>query len=359
MNILGLGTAVPDESIDQVESARVAEQRCCDDETQRRLLNRAYRSSEIHKRHSVLLRQADGQFVYANLFPPRVSPADLGPTTQVRMDIYAREAAPLVVLAARRALDHAQVSAEEITHLISASCTGFFAPGLDYALINELRLPTRIQKAHLGFMGCHAALNALGVAHAICRSNPAAKVLVCAVELCTLHFQYGWDPEAIVANALFADGAAAAIVSAAGPAKGPRMVRAGSLLFPNSLEAMSWRIGDHGFRMTLSRRVPQLIHQYLRGWLSEWLAESDRRISDIGTWAIHPGGPRILTAAEEALQLAPSQTAASHAVLAEYGNMSSPTLLFILARLQRERASGPYVALGFGPGLVGECALFV
>ncbi len=120
---------------------------------------------------------------------------------------------------------------------------------------------------------------------------------------------------------------------------------------------MSWKIGDHGFAMTLSKQVPNLIARHLKPWLTQWLAQNGLRVEDVGSWAIHPGGPRVLVAVEESLGLRPEQTAASRAVFADCGNMSSPTVLFIIDRLRRADAPRPCVAIGFGPGLVAEAAL--
>src|SRR5690606_25220141 len=163
-------------------------------------------------------------------------------------------------------------------------------------------------------------------------------------ELCSLHFAYGWDPEATVANALFADGAGAVVCSASEPTA-PWHVRAtGTLLMEDSREDMTWRIGDHGFRMTLSARVPDLIRGRLGGWLREWLARHDLGLEEVATWAVHPGGPRILGAVEEALSLEPGSTAVSRDVLEAHGNMSSATILFILQRLRARGTALPCVA---------------
>src|SRR5262249_52586099 len=152
-------------------------------------------------------------------------------------------------------------------------------------------------RTHVGFMGCHALLNGLRVARAFVEADPSACVLLCAVELCSLHYQYGWDAERMVANALFADGAAAMVVvpGGAGPDHPGYSVYAdGSTLLPNCEDAMSWRIGDHGFLMTLSPRVPELIAEHVRPWLTAWLARHDLATQSVGSWAVHPGGPRIV-----------------------------------------------------------------
>jgi len=196
------------------------------------------------------------------------------------------------------------------------------------------------------------------VASAFTGADPNARVLVCAVELCSLHYHYGWEPQKVVANALFADGAAA-VVGVADEVRGAwRVTSSASCVVPNSADAMSWSVSDHGFEMTLGRRVPDLIARTLRPWLSEWLGRNGLDIEAIATWAVHPGGPKILSAVEECLALSPSSLKVSRSVLAECGNMSSPTLLFILDRLRRGGGDRPCVALGFGPGLAAEGTLF-
>jgi predicted naringenin-chalcone synthase len=177
--------------------------------------------------------------------------------------------------------------------------------------------------------------------------------------VCSLHFHSGWDPKKLVANALFADGAAALVGGGGGDGRGWRAAASGSCLFPDSARAMTWHVGDRGFTMTLSTKVPDLIARNLRPWLEGWLRDQGLGVADVPSWAVHPGGPRVLTAVEEALGLRPEVTAASREVFAECGNMSSPTVLFILDRLRRRQAPRPCVALGFGPGLVAEAALFL
>jgi predicted naringenin-chalcone synthase len=247
-----------------------------------------------------------------------------------------------------------------VTHLVTVSCTGFVAPGLDRDLIHTLRLAPTVERTHVGYMGCHGALNGLRVARAFTGADPGARVLVCAVELCSLHYHYGWDPEKLVANALFADGAAAVAgcPAAAAPRGAWRVAATGSCLVPASADAMSWVVGDHGFEMALSRRVPELIARHLRPWLQGWLERQGVPLAEVGSWAIHPGGPRILEAVEEGLELPRSASEASRAVLAECGNMSSATVLFVLDRLRARGARLPCVALAFGPGLAAEALLF-
>jgi predicted naringenin-chalcone synthase len=287
---------------------------------------------------------------------------------------YEISAPPLAVAAARKALAAAGIAPDDLTHVVSVSCTGFTAPGIEMALVAGLGLKPTIERTHLGFMGCHGAINGLKVARGCLGAEPDGRVLVCCVELCTLHFYMGWDPEKIVANALFADGAAA-VVCENTPRSGDRKTRppgeeadvdaawrlaaVGTVRIPDSETAMSWRIVDFGFEMGLSRRIPELIGIHLRGYVETWLDRHDLRLADIRSWAIHPGGPKILDAVEKSLSLTPADLEPSRTILAEHGNMSSPTLVFILDRLQRANSPRPCVALGFGPGMVVEAALFV
>jgi prepilin-type processing-associated H-X9-DG protein len=198
------------------------------------------------------------------------------------------------------------------------------------------------------------------VARAFAESNPDARILLCATEICSIHYYYPWNPKRIVGNALFADGSAALVGTGDknGPSKAWRQVANGSCLFPDSEFAMEWMIGNHGFEMTLSAKVPNLIATNLRPWLEGWLKTHGLTIGDIASWAIHPGGPRIIASVEEAIGLVEGVAWASREVLTEFGNMSSPTVLFILDRLRRADSLRPCVALGFGPGLVAEAALF-
>ena len=183
-------------------------------------------------------------------------------------------------------------------------------------------------------------------------------MLVVCVELCSLHQQYSTDPQQIVANALFADGAAAIIVQS-GPQKSQwRLLDQCSLILPNTADMMSWRIRDNGFEMQLSPTVPDLIRKDLRGWLDNWLPRAGLTVNDIKSYGVHPGGPRILNAVVEGLGLRAEALDASRAILSDYGNMSSPTILFILNRLRTTGAETPCLALAFGPGLTIEAALF-
>jgi predicted naringenin-chalcone synthase len=226
-------------------------------------------------------------------------------------------------------------------------------------LIHHLSLSATTERIHVGYMGCHGAINGLRVAKGLAASDPNACVLVCAVECCSLHYRFVWDDEGIVGNALFADGAAA-LVGTNEPTNGSgwTLSETGSCVLPDSRGAMSWSVGDHGFEMRLTNEVPEFISSGLRPWLTSWLEQAGLTMEEIGSFAIHPGGPRIVDAVQVALDLPREKTTTSRQVLDEFGNMSSPTILFILQRLRQSDAALPCLALAFGPGLVAEAALF-
>jgi predicted naringenin-chalcone synthase len=358
--IRGLATARPAYSVRQSDAAELAEQFIAGEARQLRGLPALFKRTRVRTRGSVLFEDDNGSAPRQSFFWPAASPEDHGPGTADRMQRYAQDAIPLAVSAARRAFDGNGIAPRDVTHLVTVSCTGFFAPGVDIALMKQLDLAATLGRLNVGFMGCHGALNGLRAAQALGAMDPSAVVLLCAVELCSLHYQYGKDPEQLVANAIFADGAAALLGQAAqvSTAGGWQLVSCGSCVIPETDDAMTWRVGNHGFEMTLSAKVPSLIEKHLRPWLEDWLSRSGRKLGDIRSWAIHPGGPRILSSVAAALELPPAATAVSKEVLAECGNMSSPTVLFVLDRLREQGAPGPTVALAFGPGLVAEAALF-
>lgn len=350
MAILSLGTALPVHEMPQQEAADLARQVTCQTEEQAALVKVLFRRAGVNTRYTVVPHRRALDWL-----PTCAS----GPTTAERIAVYRREAPLLAEQAAAEALKQAVSSPREISHLITVSCTGFHAPGIDVELIDRLGLRPTVERTHIGFMGCHGAINALRVATALTQAGPAAKVLLCAVELCSLHYQYAWHPELLVGNALFGDGAAALVGAPGDHSAAWRVAATGSCLLPDSRDAMSWSISDHGFQMQLSPQVPDLIQAHLRPWLESWLAEHGLRLADIGSWNLHPGGPRILNAVEAALGLDERATAVSRAVLRDYGNLSSPTVLFILEQLMEIDAPRPCLILAFGPGLVAEAALVV
>jgi predicted naringenin-chalcone synthase len=330
-----------------------------------------YRRSGIDRRHSCL---ADyGRAPEAFEFFPRGwagEPPRL-PSTAERMVVYRRAARELGLEAARAALGRLpSLDPAQITHLIVASCTGFHAPGLDVDLVEGLGLSRQVARTLIGFQGCHAGLASLRLADAICRADPQSLVLVVCVELCTLHFQLGATEDNLLANSLFADGAGAVLLGAdRGPedgAGGPRLVisRGASWLEPGTGGEMAWTVGDHGFEMRLSALVPRLLGRQVERFLEGELGLDRAARRGLRFWAVHHGGPAILDEIERALGLDPALLGPSRAVLRDHGNMSSPTVLFVLERIRAALAGseggdapGCGVALAFGPGLTLEALL--
>lgn len=377
LSIWGLGTALPEHTMTQDEALEMTTNIVSEDERQRRLLRMLFRKSAVLNRHTCVPHPIAYEWVADEMDETNGQPEDngavatarqtvkravkWGPTTRERMQLYADFASPLAKQAVGRAFDDAGVAPADITHLVTVSCTGFDAPGIDIELIDGLKLPPTTQRINVGYMGCHGAINGLRAAHGIAASQPGARVLLSATELCSLHYRFNWDNEGIIGNALFADGSAAVIVGdGARESSLPafQLRATGSCLIPDSRHVMSWKVGDHGFEMKLTAEVADKINEHLRPWMTEWLAQYGHTVESVESWAVHPGGPKILSAVEEALALPQEATQVSHEILSKYGNMSSPTVLFILDRMRRADAPRPCVALGFGPGLVAEAALF-
>jgi predicted naringenin-chalcone synthase len=345
-SILAIGTSLPDGTLSQDDAAGHAAS-VSRDPGAARGIRALYRRAGVVARRTVL---GSGPTDPACFYPLEDA---RGPTTARRGDVYRARAGPLASAACAQALQRAEVLPESITHLVTASCTGFDAPGPDQRVIAELGLSPAVRRTHIGFMGCHAAINALAVASAFAAGDPSARVLVCCVELCTLHFAYQADAERHVANALFGDGAAAAVVGLSA-GRGPRIAQTASVLIPDSGELMSWSIGDHGYEMRLDPTVPDVLARSVPGWLDGWLGEAGLVRDAVRSWAIHPGGPRVLGSLRDAFGLDDGEVAHSRAVLTEHGNLSSATVLCIIDRMLRAGAGTPLVAMAFGPGLAGE-----
>lgn len=357
----GIGTAFPDGTISSAEFAELACRLCARVPRDAALVHAVVRQSGIDLRHSVLsVRDAAAGLHRVPFYENRPAEAPRSPSTAERMAAYALHAPPLAAAALRRALENANVDSGSVTHLVVASCTGFFSPGIDIALIDELKLPTSISRTLVGFMGCHGAVNALAVAAQTASMQRDAVAAVVAVELCTLHFQFELGRDALLPNALFGDGAGAIVFrNANNPCEKMklRFLAAGSALLPDSRDAMTWTIGDAGFRMTLDSSVPDRIRAVVGATVDGFLARHGLRRRDIRHWAIHPGGPRVLDACVQALAIDEARAAPSREFLRRAGNISSASILHILNDIAAAPEPGPVLAIAFGPGLVAEMAL--
>ncbi|KQM22596.1 stilbene synthase [Sphingomonas sp. Leaf24] len=311
-----------------------------------RLFDRMVERAGIARRWSVLPVGSDGGSpVAAGGFY-----ADAMPGTAARMRIYA-EAAPALALSAIDRLS-ARTPLGHVTHLVVASCTGFVAPGIDQIVAARLGLPSTTERLLIGFMGCYAAVAALRSARHIVRSEPDARVLVLTVELSTLHLQPAVTLEPLLAMLQFGDGAAAALVTRNPTGLAIETPFAAAL--PDSADLIRWDITDAGFAMHLSGEVPGRIATALTDPGFAAAATGGRSLSDVDGWAVHAGGRSILDAVERSLSLSADALNASRGVLAANGNMSSATLMFVLAELLAGPPVANGIALAFGPGLAAE-----
>jgi predicted naringenin-chalcone synthase len=343
-----IATAVPRHEVHGAFRAFAAGQ--ADGERGRAAFERMAVRSDISRRYSVLeASEPEGSGTVCGFY--RTGGAF--PSTRARMARYETEA-PALADAAFARLGLAE-EAPRITHLVVATCTGFVAPGLDRHLVERHGLPRGVERTMVGFMGCQAAINALKVAWHTVRSEPKARVLVVCLELCTLHLQDTSALEQLLCFLLFADGCAAAIVSA--EPTGLQVEGFSSVVMPEAGDMITWRIGDDGFDMTLSGMVPIKLAHTLPDWQAEML--DGRNAAEVDLWAVHPGGRSILDAVEHGLDLKQGALAESRAVLRDHGNMSSATVMFVLAAMMRRaEARQRGCALAFGPGLSAEAMRF-
>lgn len=272
------------------------------------------------------------------------------PGTAARMEVYA-ETAPELALDAIADL-RARADLAGITHIVVASCTGFVAPGIDQIIARRLGLAPSVERLLVGFMGCYAAVAALRSARHIVRSDPQARVLVVTVELCTLHLQDTGELEPLLAMLQFGDGAAAALVTA--EPRGFAIDQPFATTLPESHDLIRWNITDQGFVMHLSGEVPNRIAQALSQRAVAEAATGGRTAAELDGWAVHAGGRSILDAVQNAFTLPGDALDASRAVLNDYGNMSSATLMFVLNKLLAGPPIRQGLALAFGPGLAAE-----
>jgi len=363
VHIHSIATAVPPLRYRQEQIRDFMLQAVPGDERMRRVVRRMYAQSGIAFRHTVV-----GDLAGPVTNPFFVQTADAGwrtPSTAQRNARFTREAPPLFTDLAQDALTRSGFAPGAVTHVVTASCTGFFNPGPDFHIVRALGLPEHTHRIHVGFMGCYALFPALKVAEAFCRADANAVVLVVCVELCSLHIQLKPSGDTLLAGCLFADGGGGAVVSALPPCHAnPTLAicALGTQLLPDSAAAMAWTIGDDGFDIVLSSYVPDLIQAHIRPTVENWLTAQSLALRNVSRWAVHPGGRAILDKVVTALALPADALNVSRDVLHDYGNMSGATLFFVLDRILQDNtqpAQETICALAFGPGLTLEMGHFI
>lgn len=327
------------------------------DKTVQRKIHAVSRASGIKNRHSVLPDFSPAQQTY-RLF-------DAGPNhipgLSGRMQVFDEEALVLSLNTIMRINGFDEIK-QKITHIITVTCTGLSAPGLDIAILQQLQLNPSVFRNSVNFMGCNASVLALRQANDICNSNAGALVLIVCTELCTLHFQKEFSDDYIMSNMLFGDGCAAVLVgndpSLFEGFYTPLFIRSfQSLLVPEGKSQMAWQLSEQGFKMNLSSLVPETICKHISGVFSQHQIDPQ----SISHWAIHPGGRKILDEFRQTLGLSIQQLNSSYRVLKEHGNMSSATILFVLKDLLNSAhldCGDLIYTAAFGPGLTIESVIF-
>lgn len=353
-HIISIGLANPGNPIPQENISRFMQMAHGLDSSESRKLGFVYRKSGIRQRFSALkdFNQEDpGKFA----FFPNNHTLEPFPGTASRMQVFRKEAPVLANLAIQRCLVKADVLPEKVSHLILVSCTGMYAPGVEMDIIQAMGFSNNIERYAIHFMGCYAAFNAIKLADRICRSEAESNVLVVGVELCTIHFQKEYNEDNVIANALFGDGAAAVLIKSSS-LEGLAIKQYQSNILIEGESEMAWSIGDFGFEMKLSKYIPELLSNGIREFRKN--LETKFGISQIRQFAIHPGGKQILRKIEAAFGIGEEQNFHAHRVLEKFGNMSSVTILFVLAAILDDPGiHGEILAMGFGPGLTLETLL--
>ena len=320
-------------------------------ESEKRKLRFLYNQSGIKQRYSVIPDYSrpvsDWKF-----YPPTEN-LEPFPSLERRMQLFNRTAPQLSVDAIRNCLGHHH-PIESITHLITVSCTGMSAPGLDLQVAELMAMGKNLWRTSVNFMGCYAAIHALKMADAFCAADKKAKVLIVCTELCTLHFQKESTVDNITSSMLFGDGSAAILVSGAHEASGVELQGFYSEIIPKGKRDMAWELSSSGFLMTLSGYIPDLIEEDFAAIVDRALEGAGWSRSEVTGWCIHPGGKRILEAIQKSLALPEDALSASRDILNEYGNLSSATILFVLKKMLQEKKHKQLFGASFGPGLTVE-----
>jgi predicted naringenin-chalcone synthase len=351
--IISIGTSVPAFKHNQSTILEFMQRAYALSDHDNRKIKFLYRQGGIETRYSVIpdysLPASEWQFYSPteNLEP--------FPKLEKRMQWYQQYAAPLSLDAIHKCIQ--KFPGHTITHLITVSCTGMSAPGLDLELMGLLQLPAATFRTSVNFMGCYAAIHALKIADAFCKADKKANVLIVCTELCTLHFQKEHSMDNITSSMLFADGAAAILVTGNEETEGLKINNFYSTVSLKGKKDMVWELSSKGFQMTLSSYVADIIEENFDGIVQKALAEANLGKEDITQWSIHPGGKKILEAVHKSLGFANGQLQPCYDILRDYGNMSSPTILFVLEkiveRINKNETNNIFGA-AFGPGLTME-----
>lgn len=353
--IISIGTAVPAFKHAQKDILNFMQQVYALDAVENRKLKFLYSQSQIETRYSVVPDYSQQMDEWK--FYPHSENLEPFPNIEKRMIWYNRFAPTLSVDAIRNCIEN-KIHGNEITHLITVSCTGMSAPGLDLMVMDMMDLPKNIFRTSINFMGCYAAIHGLKMADAICKTEKKAKVMIVCTELCTLHFQKDPSPDNIASTLLFADGSAAVlVVHDEDEQEGLHLKSFYSEIIPKGKRDMAWELSSNGFLMTLSGYIPDLIEEDFEPLVMRSLNFAGMTKDQIGSWCIHPGGRRIVDSIHKSLQLEAGESDASYKVLKEYGNMSSPTILFVLKELMDSKKLSdhkPVFGAAFGPGLTME-----
>ncbi len=355
--IQAIATMVPSHCYSQQESLEQSKTLMAKTPAEEHFLERIFTGSEIDQRFSVIddfkAEEQKSKDSTRQLYP---SSEDYlpEPSTAQRNKIFSKASRQLSHAVTEKLFnENPTLKPEDVTHLITVSCTGFQAPGFDYHLVESLGLNRSIPRFHIGFMGCFAAFPALKLANEICSNNSEANVLVVHCEICSIHLKFKFDPNTQIANAIFSDGCSAAWVSARKPqGRALRFSQFQSEIIPNTETEMTWDLGNLGFDMQLSRNVPGLLHGIAKDTVNK-LVKSENAL----LWAIHPGGKAILDEWQRALSLDENALDVSRKVLRNYGNMSSVTIYFVLLEFLQSDKTGELFTAAFGPGLTVESAL--
>lgn len=349
LNIRGIQTAVPEKSLNPDGSAELLKHGCISTRSMK-LLQRIARLTGIEKRHLVALDHSNNELANneAMYRPATIQPR--GPGMTARTQAFEKEAGPLV-LRALSGFSRDQLA--NVQTLITVSCTHASSPGLERPILTHTPVPPTVDRWNLGFMGCSAGLAGVRLANQTAALGRECLVVTC--ELSSLHFQYTDELDQMTANVLFSDGAAAMVLTP--EETGTRVVDCRCFADPANAEQMIWFAGDTGLQLRLSQELPETLAKSLPGAIESFLHYNGVSSRDVDHWLVHPGGPQILDAVEKAVGLPDGSLDHSRSVFREYGNMSSPTIFFIMKRLIESGARGRAVVMAFGPGLTIELTL--